>query len=309
MLNFEGLGGLGESAGGDMKKECIFIDVFTDIPYSGNQLAVFPDANGLSTEQMQKLAKEINYSETTFIFDGGNPEADFEIRIFTIKFELPFAGHPVLGTAYSIMNIFDIWPEKKDILKLKTKAGIIPLEKRRGIIWMTQKEPQFFGQYTDKKEIADLVNLSPEDIPDDLPIEDVSTGINMLIIPIKNLSAIQRATGHVNNLNKFFKNKNSLAPYLFTLETMNDRAKVHTRFFAPHLGIIEDAATGAAAGPLTAYLLKYDLFGNCFEIQNEQGIEIGRPSKILMKGEIKDNKYTIKIGGTCVYVGRGEFII
>ena len=292
-----------------MKKECIFIDVFTDVPYSGNQLAVFPDADGLSTEQMQKLAREINYSETTFILDGGNPEADFEIRIFTIKFELPFAGHPVLGTAYSIMNIFDIWHKKKDILKLETKAGIIPLEKRGDITWMTQNEPQFFGQYTDKKEIADLVNLSPEDIPDDLPVEEASAGINVLIIPIKNLSAIQRANGQVNNLNKFFKNKNSLAPYLFTLETVNDWAKVHTRFFAPHMGIIEDAATGAAAGPLTAYLLKYDLFGKCFEIQNEQGIEIGRPSKILMKGEIKDNKYIIKIGGTCVYVGRGEFII
>jgi trans-2,3-dihydro-3-hydroxyanthranilate isomerase len=292
-----------------MKKECIFIDVFTDIPYSGNQLAVFPDANGLNTEQMQKLANEINYSETTFIFNSGNPETDFEIRIFTIKFELPFAGHPVLGTAYSIMNIFDIWPEKKNVLKLKTKVGIIPLEKRDGIVWMTQKEPEFFGQYTDGKEIADLVNLSPEDISDNLPIEEVSTGINMLIIPVKNLSAIQRANGHVNNLNKFFRNRDSLAPYLFTLETVDASAKVHTRFFAPHLGVIEDAATGAAAGPLTAYLLKYDVLGRCFEIQNEQGIEMGRPSKILMKGEMKDNKYMIKTGGACAYVGRGEFTI
>ena len=292
-----------------MKKECIFIDVFTDIPYSGNQLAVFPDANGLNTEQMQKLAKEINYSETTFIFNSGDPEADFEIRIFTIKFELPFAGHPILGTAYSIMNIFDIWPEKKNILKLKTKAGIIPLEKRNDIVWMTQKEPEFFGQYIDKKEIADMVNLSPEDIPVSFPIEEVSTGINMLIIPVKNLSAIQRAIGHVNNLNKFFRNTDSLAPYLFTLEAMDASVNVHTRFFAPHLGVIEDAATGAAAGSLTAYLLKYDVFGRCFEIQNEQGIEMGRPSKIMMKGEIKDNKYTIMTGGACAYVGRGEFTI
>jgi trans-2,3-dihydro-3-hydroxyanthranilate isomerase len=292
-----------------VKKECIFIDVFTDIPYSGNQLAVFPDADGLNTEQMQKLANEINYSETTFIFNSSDPEADFEIRIFTIKFELPFAGHPVLGTAYSIMNIFDIWPEKKNILKLKTKVGIIPLEKRNDIVWMTQKEPEFFGRYTYKKEIADLVNLSSEDISDNLPIEEVSTGINMLIIPVKNLPAIQRANGHVNNLNKFFRNKDSLAPYLFTLDTMDDSAKVHTRFFAPHLGVIEDAATGAAAGPLTAYLLKNDVFGKCFEIQNEQGIEMGRASKILMKGEIKDNKYLIKTGGACAYVGRGEFTI
>jgi trans-2,3-dihydro-3-hydroxyanthranilate isomerase len=292
-----------------MKKECIFIDVFTDIPYSGNQLAVFPDASGLNSEQMQKLANEINYSETAFIFNSSDPEADFEIRIFTIKFELPFAGHPVLGTAYSIMNILNRWFEKKNILRLKTKVGIIPLEERDGIVWMTQKEPEFFAQYTDEKGIADLVNLSPEDISDNLPIEEVSTGINVLIIPVKNLSAIQRANGHVNNLNKFFRNRDSLAPYLFTLETVDASAKVHTRFFAPHLGVIEDAATGAAAGPLTAYLLKYDVFGRSFEIQNEQGVEMGRVSKILMKGEVRDNKYMIKTGGVCACVGKGEFTI
>ena len=120
-----------------MMKECIFVDVFADSPYSGNQLAVFPESDGLNTEQMQKLANEINYSEATFILDGAEPEADFEVRIFAIRFELPFAGHPVLGTAYSIMNSFDIWPEKKHILKLKTKAGIITLEREDDIIWMT----------------------------------------------------------------------------------------------------------------------------------------------------------------------------
>jgi trans-2,3-dihydro-3-hydroxyanthranilate isomerase len=293
----------------EVERECIFIDVFTDIPYSGNQLAVFPDAGGLNSEQMQKLAQEINYSETTFILSGDKPEYDFEVRIFSIKSELPFAGHPVLGTAYVIMNILDIWPEKKDLLKLKTKVGIIPLEKRGENIWMTQNEPQFFHQYADKKEIADLVNLSPEDISHDLPIEEVTTGNNILIIPIKSLSAIQGATGNVNKLDEFFKEKTSFAPYLFTLETMNKQAKVHTRFFATHRGIMEDAATGSAAGPLTAYLLKYGIFGKDFEIQNEQGIEMGRPSKILMKGAVKDNRYSVKIGGSCAYVGRGYFAI
>ncbi len=292
-----------------MIKECIFIDVFTDLPYSGNQLAVFPDAAGLTAEQMQKLANEINYSETTFIFNSGEPEADFEIRIFSVKLELPFAGHPTLGTAYSIMNIFNIWPQKRGILKLKTKVGVIPLEKKNDVIWMTQNEPEFFAQYKDKKEIADLINLSAEDISDNLPIEEVSTGNNVLIIPIKSLSAIQRADGNVNNLKRFFGNKSSLGPYLFTLETLKPTAKVHTRFFASHLGVIEDAATGSAAGPLTAYLLKYNIFGRSFEIVNEQGLEMGRPSKILMKGEIKDNKHTIKIGGKCAYVGKGEFTI
>lgn len=292
-----------------MKKNCIFIDVFTDTPYSGNQLAVFPNADGLNTEQMQKLANEINYSETTFILKTSDESADFDIRIFTPKIELPFAGHPTLGTAYSIMGILDIWSPKKDILKLKTKVGVIPLEKENDIIWMTQNEPEFFAKYTDKKEIGDLINVSPEDISDDLPVEEVSTGNNMLIIPIKSLAAIQGADGNVNNLKRFYAGKNAVGPYLFTLETTNPSARVHTRFFGPHLGILEDAATGSAAGPLTGYFLKHKVFGESFEIANEQGIEMGRPSKILMKGEIKENKYTINIGGKCVNVGRGEFKI
>ena len=291
-----------------MKKECIFVDVFTDKPYSGNQLAVFPNANGLTAEQMQKLANEINYSETTFILENSDPLADFDIRIFSINIELPFAGHPTLGTAFSIMNILDIWQEKKDILNLKTKVGIIPLEKKNDVIWMTQNEPEFFDQYIDKKEIASLINVSPEDISNDLPVEEVSTGNKMLIIPVKSLSAVQGAEGNANELKKIFGNE-PRGPYLFTRETTKPGAELHTRFFTPHLGIIEDAATGSAAGPLTGYLLKHNVFGQSFEVENEQGIEMGRPSKILMKGEIKDNKYIIKIGGKSVYVGKGEFEI
>jgi trans-2,3-dihydro-3-hydroxyanthranilate isomerase len=292
-----------------MKKECIFLDVFTDRSYTGNQLAVFPHADGLTTEQMQKLANEINYSETTFILKNTDASADFDIRIFSIKLELPFAGHPTVGTAYAIMDILDIWQEKKDTLTLKTKVGVIPLEKKKEIIWMTQNAPEFFDQYRDKREIADLINVSPEDIADDVPVEEISTGNTMLIIPLKSLAAIRSADGNVNNLKRFYRNKKTVGPYVYTTETVHPGAHVHTRFFAGHLGIIEDAATGSAAGPLTAYLLKYKVFGDSFEIANEQGIEMGRPSMILMRGKLKDSTYTIRIGGQCAYVGRGEFTI
>lgn len=292
-----------------MKRECIFIDAFTDVPYAGNQLAVFPHGEGLNTGQMQKLAQEINYSESVFILKTNEKEADFEVRIFTVTRELPFAGHPVLGTAHSIMNILDIWPPKKDVLKLKTKAGIIPLEKSGGDIWMTQNKPEFPNRYTDKEEIAGLVNLTPEDIADNLPIEAVSTGNTILIVPIRDLATIQHASGHMNRMQEFFQKNDVMAPYLFTLETVNRSAGVHTRMLAAHMGLQEDPATGSAAGPLTAYLLKHDVFGSKFNIENEQGIEMGRPSKLLMKGEIKDSKYIIKVGGACAYVGRGEFEI
>ena len=291
-----------------MKKGCVFIDVFTNIPYAGNQLAVFPDGSGLSAEQMQNLTKEINYPETTFVFDGDKSKTDFAVRIFTVSRELPFAGHPTLGTAYSIWEIFDIWTEKKDILRLETKVGVIPLHKQEDAIWMTQNEPEFFDQHSNRQEIADLFDISADDIMKELPVEEVSTGNRMLIVPVKTLEAMQRAQGNVSNLRKFF-NKDLIGPYLFSLETVNPEAKVHTRFFAPHIGILEDPATGSAAGPLTAYLLKHDVFGDEFEIENEQGIEMGRPSKIMMRGKVKDDKYTVQIGGKCAYAGRGEFEI
>lgn len=294
--------------GGTMTKECVFIDVFTSVPYAGNQLAVFPEGNGLTSEQMQVLAKEINYSETTFVLPAGDPEADFNIRIFTPGRELPFAGHPTLGTAFAIMDLFDIWTEKSDVLRLATKVGVIPLRREHGMLWMKQNEPEFFTQHGDRKVIAELVDLAPDDVSAALPVEEVSTGNRILIVPINSLEAMQRAQGNVTNMRKFFRG-DLVGPYLFSLETTDAKVKVHTRFFAPHLGILEDPATGSAAGPLVGYLLKHRIFGEKFEIRNEQGVEMGRPSLIVMRGNAEGGTYSIEIGGTCVYVGKAEFEI
>lgn len=291
-----------------MKKECVFIDVFTDVAYAGNQLAVFPDSEGLTAEQMQKLAKEINYSETTFVFPADKAEADFNIRIFTPGRELPFAGHPTLGTAHAIMEIFEIWSDRKDTLRLATKVGVIPLRSEENYLWMTQNEPEFFEQHEDRKEIAALIDLTPDDISNDLPVEEVSTGNRVLIVPIRTLDAMQRAMGNVTNMRKFFR-RELVGPYLYCLETTDVNVKVHTRFFAPHLGILEDPATGSAAGPLVGYLLKHRIFGERFDIGNEQGVEMGRRSLIMMKGDLRGGNYSIQIGGKCAYVGRGEFEI
>ena len=290
-----------------MDKECLFVDVFTDMAYAGNQLAVFPDADDMHAEQMQKLAKEINYSEITFILPSRDNDADYDIRIFTPNFEIPFAGHPTLGTAYTIMHLLNSWPKDKDTIQLKTKVGVIPLKKQGDLIWMKQNVPKFYRQYDDYHEIAALVGLSEADISRDVPVEEVSTGNNLLMIPVKSLKAIQKANGHVNHLKTFFEHSEALAPYLFTLETTNPDASVHTRFFGPHIGILEDPATGSAAGPLTAYLLKYHLFGSSFDIINEQGIEMGRPSRIHMRGSLDADQYDVRIGGQSAYVGRGKF--
>jgi trans-2,3-dihydro-3-hydroxyanthranilate isomerase len=292
-----------------MKKECVLLDVFTDMPFTGNQLAVFPSADDLTSDQMQKLANEINFAETTFILKSIDAHADFDIRIFTPRSELPFAGHPTLGTAYVLLNHINNKLKNKNSIKLKTKVGVIPLKKADGNIWMKQNDPDFYKIFKDKNKIAKLIGLLPDDISDDLPIEEVSTGNTILLVPIRNLSSIRKATGIMNEISEFIANNNSMAPYLFTLDTEDKESNVHTRLFAPHLGIIEDPATGSAAGPLTAYLLKYNVFGQKFEIQNEQGIEIKRPSKIMMRGSLDNRKYNIEIGGKCHVMGHSVFNI
>ena len=292
-----------------MLKECLFIDVFTDVPYAGNQLSVFPDADNLTSNQMQQLANEINYSETTFIFNSTDKNADFDIRIFTPKQEVPFAGHPTIGTAFAICKILNLWTIDKQILRLKTQVGIIPLEFKLDIIWMKQNKPIFSKKYSDKNSIAKLVGLTPQDILDILPIQEVSTGNKILIVPIISLNSIQKANGNATLLEEFYKQTGCLAPYLFTTETVDKKSSIHSRFFAPHCGILEDPATGSAAGPLTGYLLQHNVFGIDFELINEQGIEMNRPSKILMNGKLENGEYIVRIGGSCVSVGKGEFTI
>ncbi|MBN2510595.1 MAG: PhzF family phenazine biosynthesis protein [Spirochaetales bacterium] len=292
-----------------MSKECIFVDVFTSGAYAGNQLAVFPDADDMPPEQMQKIANEINYSETTFIQTSTDKSADFRLRIFTPRAEIPFAGHPTIGSAYVVSEYLKRWKTGQDTLRLETTAGIIPLIKRNGIIWMEQNKPEFHTTYSDRERIAELLGLTRRDISDTLPMQEVSTGNKILIVPAVSLGAVQAAYGNAVRLDEFTRQTGCLAPYIFTTETLDARASVHTRFFAPHFGILEDPATGSAAGPLTAYLLKYDVFGSSFEIMNEQGIEMKRPSEIQMNGILESGDYTVRIGGSCAYVGRGEFIV
>lgn len=291
-----------------MKKDCLFIDVFTDTPYTGNQLAVFPETRHLTTTQMQKLANEINYSETTFIIESEDPTHDFLVRIFNPRCEMPFAGHPILGTAYAIMHILKLRDPARGVLRLKTQVGVIPVETAGDVVWMQQNQPEFFMDGAGRPGAAELVRLSSDDLMDELPVEEVSTGNRMLIIPVKTLAAVRRAEANVYRLKQFFGQRTA-GPYLFTFETTRSEAAVHTRFFAPHLGIMEDPATGSAAGPLTAYLLRHEVFGGEFDILNEQGVEMNRPSMIRMKGEKHPDRYVIRIGGKCVHVGNAEFVV
>jgi trans-2,3-dihydro-3-hydroxyanthranilate isomerase len=160
------------------------------MPFTGNQLAVFPSADDLTSDQMQKLANEINYAETTFILKSKDAHADFDIRIFTPRLELPFAGHPTLGTAYVLLNHINNKLKNKNSIKLKTKVGVIPLKKADGNIWMKQNDPDFFKTFKDKNKIAKLIGLLPDDISDDLPIEEVSTGNAIQVLSMRYLNSL-----------------------------------------------------------------------------------------------------------------------
>lgn len=291
-----------------MKKSCVFVDVFTDVPYAGNGLAVFPDARGLIDEQMQHLANEINYSETSFVLESTHPGSDRDVRIFTPANELPFAGHPVIGTAYALLEFFDVRGDETGILRLRTKVGVIPVTREGRDVWMTQNPPEFLARHADLAAVARLVNLTTADIMSDLPVEDVSTGNRTMIVPVKTLEAVARARPDGGLMIERLP-RDLLGIYIFSLQTTQPGVAVHTRFFAPHVGILEDPATGSAAGPLTGYLLKHRVFGDRFEIENEQGVEMGRRSRILMRGAEVDGTYTVRIGGTCAHVGRAEFVI
>lgn len=290
-----------------MKKECLFIDVFTDRPYAGNQLAVFPDSAGLDDRRMQLLAKEINYSEITFITASGDGEADYTIRIFTPDREIPFAGHPTLGTAYAIARLLRWRPDGTTALRLRTGAGVIPVEFSGTMVWMRQNRPTFHRRHGDATAIAALVGLEARDLDAALPVEEVSTGNLMLIVPVNSLAAIRRAWGNAPLLKRFYEETGCLGPYCFTAETVEAGAHLHSRFFAPHMGILEDPATGSAAGPLAAYLLKHRTHGASFELINEQGYEMNRPSIIHLRGEVDADGYCVSVGGSCACVGSGAF--
>lgn len=273
------------------------VDVFSVKKYSGNQLAVFISADGLSDIKMQEIALEMNFPETTFIINSDNSSNEFEVRIFTPYTELPFAGHPVLGTAYVIKN--HVLKEEINTIKLNLKSGIIPVnfDKENNTSWMKQNTPDFF-ETVNKNEIAEILNINYNDIHDKFPVQIVSTGLPFFIIPIKKLETVKNIKLNLDKYYKFIKNYKAKTIYVFCCETYKKENDINTRMFAPEYGILEDPATGSAVGCLSAYLLYHNFFNrNNIKLRVEQGYEIKRPSLLMIDSEKMNNEYIINIGG------------
>ncbi len=284
------------------------VDVFAEEKYAGNQLAVFQDEEGISSELMQRIAKEINFSETTFITNIDVNNLTFKVRIFTPESELPFAGHPTLGTAYVIQQT--IIGEHVEKIILNMKAGNIPVmfnykDGKPDILWMKQLNPHF-GKTHPPKPIAEFLGLKLEDIDSNWPIQEVSTGVPFFIIPLKTRDALLRTHVNQEKLAAYIKNTEAKWPLVFCQEPESPLNHLKVRMITT---FGEDPATGSANGCLAGYLARYQYFGNSkVDIRVEQGLEVGRPSLLYLKSEDKGEEIDVYVGGKNVMIAKGEFL-
>ena len=289
------------------------VDVFAESKYAGNQLAVFCGAGvaELSEAQMLLIAREINYSETTFIRSPDPRDGGYDVRIFTPKKELPFAGHPTLGTAFVLQQ--EIIRQKVDRVILNLAVGQIPVtfnyhNESADILWMRQNPPSF-GQVLSAASLANVLNLEPDEIDANFPIQEVSTGVPFIIVPLKTLASLKKAQV---NLDKYFELVDTMEAkeiLIFCPETYSDLNDLSVRVFAHSLGIPEDPATGSANGCLAGYLVEYAYYGEGkIDVRVEQGYEIERPSLLLLQAAQNEGKIAVLVGGKVVMVAKGEFV-
>ncbi|MGD9028753.1 MAG: PhzF family phenazine biosynthesis protein [Anaerolineae bacterium] len=294
-------------------KECRFlqVDVFADTPFGGNPLAVFPDAEGLTTEEMQHIAQEMNLSETTFVLPPEAPGADFKVRIFTPLAELPFAGHPVVGTHWVLARLGRV-PLREPLTRVTFELGVGTLPGDLHVedghvqrVVMTQGRPLFHALLDDIGDLASGLGLRPEAIRDTgLPVHVVSTGVPQMMVPIRSLKEVQRLGArnlNVTALNRACRAVGTECVMVFTFETERPESTVHVRMFAPLLGVPEDPATGSANGALGAYLVKHaqvPLTEPTVHIVSEQGAELNRPSTLYVEVDHSDGEpTTVRVGG------------
>jgi trans-2,3-dihydro-3-hydroxyanthranilate isomerase len=297
----------------------IQVDVFTDVPFGGNPLAVFPEAEGLTSEDMQRLAREMNLSETTFVLPPEVDAADCKVRIFTPAAELPFAGHPVVGTHWVLahLNRIDL---REPVTRVTFELGVgllsADLHVRSGQVErvvMTQDRPRFLTVLDDVSNLAAGLGLAPESILETgLPVQVVSTGLPQMMVPIRSLDEVQAlGAGQLNvaALGRACRAGGTKCVHVFALETQDPEAAAHARMFAPQLGVPEDPATGSSNGAMGAYLVHHravPITPPTTHILSEQGAELGRPSHLYVEVDSTDGEVTgVRVGGQVVLVAEG----
>jgi trans-2,3-dihydro-3-hydroxyanthranilate isomerase len=295
------------------------LDVFTDRLFGGNQLAVVLDGRGLPSETMQAIAKEMNFSETTFVLPPEAAGTDFRVRIFTPDAELPMAGHPTIGTVFALARAGAIGQDRAEtVLGLNIGLTPVSLTWRDGDLsfaWMTQLIPVFGVPIADPGGAAAALRLPATAVAGTgLPVQSVSCGVPYLLVPLATRRAVDSASldgmaydgfGRANRLD-------GMPVYLFSTEKAGDKATVYSRMFAPGLGMVEDPATGSASGPLGCYLVRHKVVPpeRANAMLNLQGVRMGRPSYIHIAIGLDGGHITsVRVGGEAVFVGEGSLYL
>jgi trans-2,3-dihydro-3-hydroxyanthranilate isomerase len=278
------------------------VDVFAEKKYSGNQLAVFTGADVLNTEEMQKIAREINFAESTFITKLDDKNSVAEIRIFTPEHEMQFAGHPIIGTSWVLMNrIFENQPKN---ISLSVPIGVIPIFQSGDLVWLQAAQPKFLDTFS-AEDFLKFSNLSITDFDDEFSIQEVSTGSAFVIVPLKSKKALENLVLDKVEMDKWLQahcKTNHRAIYFYFLEENN---LVSRMLYIEDNQLKEDSATGSASTCLQAFLLKY--YSAEIQIVNHQGEFINRASQIYFDGKLANNHFDIKIGGKTQFIAKGEW--
>jgi trans-2,3-dihydro-3-hydroxyanthranilate isomerase len=290
-------------------------DVFTDHLFGGNQLAVVLDARGLAADTMQAIAKEMNFSETTFILPPEKPGTDLRMRIFTPGGELPMAGHPTVGSTFALARA-GVIAEGTTQFTFGLNVGPTPValtwkSGELSFVWMSQAKPAFSDVAIDPSRVAAALSLSPAAVVGTgKPAQVVSCGVPFLLAPLTTRSAVDGAVANAALLEALLRDTRSGAHgiFLFSAERKKDRATVYSRMFAPDLGVAEDPATGSASGPLGCYLLRHKMVppDKSGHILSLQGVKMGRPSHVhIAIGAERGEVTSVRVGGEAVLAGEG----
>jgi len=282
-------------------------DVFGDGKYSGNQLATYLVDSPLTDREMQQIAHEIHFAESTFILSDTPGSSGYGVRIFSPEEELDFAGHPTLGTAFIIREHLINHPV--DTVVLDLKVGPIPVSfPGDGSLWMDQVAPEF-RPVPERKIFLEMLNLPLDAIHPDLPVEQVSTGLPHILIPLRNLDCLKRARIDRDLYYRIIEKTWAKNVLVFCPEGYTDKHDLSVRMFADYLGIPEDPATGSGNGCLAGYLVKHRFFeSDEINVRVAQGYEIKRPSLLLLHASKRGGAIQISVGGKVHLVAEGNWI-
>ena len=295
-------------------------DVFTEHLFGGNQLAVFPDGRGLSSETMQAIAKEMNFSETTFVLPPGENDGtgtDMRVRIFTPGAELPMAGHPTIGTTFALARAGVIAPARERIV-FGLGVGPTPVtmtwtDRELNFAWMTQSAPVFGEPIAERACAAAALSL-PETVVASFPVQVVSCGLPYVLVPLASRQAVDRAVLNAAAYDRLVEAAGGDANgvFLFSTERAQDNATAYSRMFAPAVGVFEDPATGSASGPLGCYLVRHKMVSpaSAGAMVSLQGVKMGRPSYVHISiGVDGSDIRSVRVGGSSVLAGEGTLYI